>query len=134
MSYPEQFIKESIEKAAQIDTWPLFAPEGVQPPYAIYRRGSTSRDKYLGGQAGQPLAEFEIEIYADTYHQVKTLAEAVRVATDTFKGQVGALTLDDVQLTDERDGDPVFLEGRDKPTYMVSQTYSIRWTEPFPRS
>ena len=134
MPYPEQFLKESIEAAAKIGTWPLFAPEGVAPPYAVYRRGATVRERYMDGQAGQPKADFEIEIYADGYIAVKELAEAIRIACDTFKGQAGALTIDDVQLTDERDGEPVFLEGRDKPTYMVAQTYSIRWTEPFPRS
>ena len=134
MSYPEQWLRQSIEAAAGVGAWPLFAPEGVRPPYAVYRRGSTVRERYLQGQAGQPQAEFEVELYADNYVAVKDMAEAVRMACDTFKGTAGSLTIDDVRLADERDGDPVFLDGHDKPTYLVVHTYLIRWTEPFPRS
>jgi hypothetical protein len=134
MPYPEQWMREAIEDAADCATFPIIAPEGEKPPYIVYRRTSTQRERYLEGQAGQPRAEFEVEIYADTYIGTKDIAEKVRIACDTFKQSTGPMIIDDVQLTDERDGDAVDLEGRGKPTYMVLHTYTIRWTEDFPRS
>jgi hypothetical protein len=76
-----------------------------------------------------PTGSFTVEIYADTYSQVKTLADQVRTALNNFNGTANGATITSVLLNDERDGDPVFFNGQDKPTYMVDHTYQIRWAE-----
>jgi hypothetical protein len=46
-----------------------------------------------------------------------------------FSGVSDGATIDEVDLAEESDGDPVFLDGRDVPTYIAQQVYSIRWQE-----
>jgi hypothetical protein len=73
-------------------------------------------------------------LYAESYAETKLLAERVRLACDTFKGEAAGLIIDRVDLADERDGEVVIFEGYDRPTYVVVQSYRIRWIEKYPRS
>jgi hypothetical protein len=76
-----------------------------------------------------PTGSFTVEIYAEAYMQAKSLADSVRSALVSFNGTASGATITSVLLDDERDGDPVFFNGQDKPTYLVEHTYLIRWTE-----
>jgi hypothetical protein len=135
VSYPEAWLKSAVEAAAGLKAWPVSVPEGAAVPFACYRRMQTDRERHMGGAACMPpVASFEVELYAEGYTQAKELAERVRLACDTFKGEAGGILIERVDLTDERDGDPVFFEGHDKPTYMVVMVFSVRWIEKYPRS
>ena len=129
MASPEAWIKAAIETAAGATAWPLVPPESLAPPFVIYQRDSTDRPLQTSGLTGFADGVFSLEIYADGYAAVKTVADAVRVALHNFGGIANGAKIDLAHLTDERDGSPVFLDGRDVPTYLVEQTYSIRWQE-----
>lgn len=129
MAIPEEWLVAGIEAAAEIQTFPLYAPEGAPLPYAIYQRAATDRSAMLSGLANRPVGEFAVTLYADSYSAVKALSDAVRVGLNDFNGAVGELTIGSVRLTDERDGDPVFFDGRDSAVYVVEHTYSIEWEE-----
>ena len=66
---------------------------------------------------------------ADGYLASKQLADLVRAALMDFSGVSDGATIDEVDLAEESDGDPVFLDGRDVPTYIAQQVYIIRWQE-----
>ena len=55
--------------------------------------------------------------------------DAIRAALNNFNGSASGATIRSVHLADEADGDPEYLDGRDKPTYVVQHTYQIRWEE-----
>jgi hypothetical protein len=129
MASPEAWLRSAIEDAADCAAYPLQAPETVAPPYVLYSRSSTARERDLNGSAGAPVGTFAVEIYADGYTDAKALADLVRGAVNDFSGIAEGSTIDDVELTEEADGDPVYFDGRDKPTYVISQTYLIRWQE-----
>lgn len=129
MAIPEVFLKAAIEEAAECLAYPVDAGEGSTPPYVVYARSSTSRDVYTTGGVGWAVGTFAVEIYADSYTQAKELAGAAAEALHNFSGQAEAVTIDTCYLTDEKDGTPVFLDGRESPTYLVEHTYSIRWQE-----
>lgn len=128
MSYPEGWLKSAIEEA-EVDAYPLVVPEGTLPPFVVYSRTSTAREESLDGSAGSPVGTFLIEIYADGYVQAKDLADAVRAEINNFSGSASGATIQWTALTEEADGDPVLLDGREKPTYLIQQTLQITWVE-----
>ena len=130
MASPEAWIRAAIETATSCSAYPQVVPESAAVPFVVYARVGTTRE-FLGvtGVAISPTGSFTVEIYADTYSQVKSLADQVRGAMNNFNGTVNGATITSVLLTDERDGDPIFFNGQDKPTYMVEHSYQIRWSE-----
>ena len=128
MASPEAWLRGAVEDAACCNAYPVGIPEGATPPYVSYSRQGTERVRGLNG-GGSPVGEFLIEIYADSYLAAKALADLVRAAIVNFSGTVEGCTIDDVRLNDEKDGSPIYMDGRDVPTYVVEQTYSIFWQE-----
>jgi hypothetical protein len=129
MASPEAWIKAAIETATGATAWPLVVPESLAPPFVIYQRDSTDRPQQTPGLTGWAEGQFPVEIYADSYSAVKAVADQVRAALHNFGGNANGATIDLAFLTSERDGVPVFFDGRDVPTYLVEQTYFIRWQE-----
>lgn len=129
MASPEAWLCAAIDEASNLQTFPLFAPDGATFPYVIYQRLSTTRPKTLAGDDSGPIATFGVQIFAESYSDAKDVADVVRLAVDNFNGSAGGLTITSVGITDERDGDPVFFDGRDTAVYVIDQTYSIAWEE-----
>jgi hypothetical protein len=129
MASPEAWLRVAIEEAADCPAYPLVAPETLAPPYVVFSRTGTARERNLDGSVGAPVGTFAVEVYADGYADCKALADLVRSAVNDFSGEAEGSTIDDVELTEEADGDPVLFDGRERPTYVVSQTYVIRWQE-----
>lgn len=128
MAGPEAWLRGAIEEA-EVPAYPLVVDEGIAPPFCVYSRTSTDRERSLEEPAGHPVGTFTLEIYADGYAQAKAAADAVRQQIQNFNGEADGCTIDETFLADEKDGDPVFLDGRDRPTYMVEMTLAIRWQE-----
>lgn len=129
MPYPETWLREAIEDATDTPTYPLVVPEGAAPPFVVYWRESTTRERQFGAPVNSAVGVFNLQVYADGFAEVKSLADQVRAATNNFSGEVDGLTIDYTDLADERDGVPVSLEGRDRPTYCVEQRLNVRWQE-----
>lgn len=129
MASPEAWLSSTIETVAGCPAYPMAAPEGRLPPFVIYGRTATDRQQQLDGIFDAPVGTFQVQIYDDGYLAVKTTADAVRAAVNNFNGSASGSQILSVQLTDERDGDPEYLEGRDMPTYVVEHAYTIRWVE-----
>lgn len=125
---PEQWIRETIEYATAVNAYPVHVPPVAALPYVRFMREGTARPTTLDGTAS-PVGTFLVEIYAATVMQAKELADLVRVALDNFSGEYEGVTIEDVDLTDERDGSPVFADGDETPTYVVEQEYAIFWQE-----
>lgn len=132
MPYPESWAKAAIETAGSCLAYPLIAPESAALPYVIYGRSSTTRETIMAGAIAvnvSPSAEFVVEIYAATYSASKVLADLIRLALHNFNGTANGVTIRQALLLEERDGEPVFFDGQDQPTYVVEHTYKIRWQE-----
>jgi hypothetical protein len=132
MPFPEQWLKAAAEAAGGCLAWPMEAPEGAALPYVVYGRTSTTREQIMAGPtpvAVRPSAQFQVLVYAPTYFGAKTLAEAVRLALHNFNGTAHGVTIRECLIQEEADAPPDYLEGQDKPTFAVEQTYQIRWEE-----
>ena len=123
-------MKSAVESATSCYAYPQVVPESASTPFVVYARVGTNREQLgIPGYSIPPTGTFSVEMYADSYSRVKSLADSVRVALSSFNGTASGATITSVLLQDERDGEPVFFNGQDKPTYLVEHTYLIRWTE-----
>ena len=130
MASPEAWMRAAIEASAGCMAYPQVVPESAAVPFVVYARTGTARENIgVPGITISPVGTFGVEIYADTYSQARTLSDSVRTALANFNGTASGATISSVLLADERDGDPVFFNGQDKPTYMIEHTYQIRWSE-----
>jgi hypothetical protein len=129
MAYPEIWLRGAIEKAAGISTFPVQAAESAVPPYAVYMRTNTNRERTTMNNAGIPVAAFTVTVYADMYGEGKELAESIRRAVDNFKGTASGVTIERCFLVDEADGDVVDLAGEGKPTFSVVMSFELRFRE-----
>jgi hypothetical protein len=129
MSAPEGWLWAAIEEAAECSAYPMSAPDTAAPPYVVFGRTATDRTNSLSGPADAPSGTFSVEIYSDGYKAGKDIADLVREALDNFTGSVETVTIIGATLTDENDGAPVLLDGRERPTYVIEHTYTIKWAE-----
>jgi Protein of unknown function (DUF3168) len=129
MASPETYLRAAIEAATSVDAYPLAAPAAAAPPFVVYRRDSTTRERQLDTVVGTPAGAFSVEIYCDSYSGGKDLADQIRESIDNFSGSVDGLTIESVSISEESDAEPTYLDGRDSPTYSVLQSYLIVWQE-----
>lgn len=133
-SFVEGWLHETIEDATDVEAFPLRVPAGKVPPFVVFSQTGLEEAEAamlsdgFGGQATVTGA-FAVEIYADGYLEAKTLARQIRAAIRNFAGSAGDLTIVRSRIDGQQDSDPVFMDGKDEPTYVVEQTYSISWEE-----
>lgn len=137
MGYPHVWLKAAIEEAAGsgVTAWPVEMTGGGEPPYVVYTRESTTLeqvldDAYLEAPVHDqtaPVARFDLAIYADSYVEAWEIAGAIRSAIHKFSGSAHEQTIERCLVTDERDGDAGFLEGREQPTFTIEMTVEIAY-------
>jgi hypothetical protein len=136
MAAPQIWLRSAIEAAAGCEAHPLMTPEGLAPPYVVYTRTGTAREQLVAdtlddpapGTMLPPVASIGVDIYVDDYVAVWETADAVVGAIHGFAGVYDDTTIESCLVLDQADGDPVMLDGRDTPTYVVTLTVEIRWS------
>lgn len=130
---PHVWLKEAIESVLDgRPAYPLGTPEGVDPPYVVFERTSTTREAVLsdalanpGGGSSLPVeAKFTVDVYADGYVDVWNIAEAV-VAALHGRGEEDVFQC---WVEETSDGEPTWLEGHALPTYAVQIHVSVSYT------
>ena len=129
MPYPETFLRNKLEEATGIDAYPMAAPSAAVPPFIVFSRVSTTRERTLDDSGATVMATFSIEIFSDGYADGKDLAELCRIELQGFIGTVDGLAVQATSLEDESDSDPTYFDGREVPTYQISQSYTVVWEE-----
>jgi hypothetical protein len=129
MAYPEAWLRSAIELATGRSAYPVLAPKSAALPYIVFGRNSTDRESVLVGGSTFPVGSFEVDVFAGSYTEAKALADLVRIGVHGFNGTASGVTITQSLLRDEADGDPIVFDGQDVPTYSVSHTYAIRWSE-----
>lgn len=67
----------------------LRAPQNCKAPFLIYQRVSSERWHHLKGPSGMVQAMMQIDVYAETYEEVRALAVQIEGLLDGFQGRVG---------------------------------------------
>jgi hypothetical protein len=137
MAIPQKWLYAAIEAAAGCQAYPVEAPDLASPPYVIFTRSATARELVLADTLDDdpqpdtfpPVATFDLSIYADGYLAAWTVADAIRGELHRIAGTAHDVAIESCLLVDEADGEPVFYDGRETPTYVISQTYQVRYTD-----
>ena len=88
MTDVELLLKQIIGAGSPLPTdagarvYPVRAPQGVDAPYIVYQRISSVPAASLGVAAGPDLVRVQIDVWAPTYAEAKTIAGQVRAAMD----------------------------------------------------
>lgn len=134
---PHLWLKAKIEEAAEINAFPIDITGDDEPPYAVYVRESTASEKILEDDLEEvpdpdefpATASFTVTIWAAKYVDAWALARLVYLAIDKFRDLEGDQTIHSVFVTDKRDGEIVYFEGREQPFYSVELSVEIQFTE-----
>lgn len=129
MSFPEKWLLSGIKAATNAGVHPVLASQNADYPLVVYRRSSTTRERGLTGQFGMPVAVFSVSIVAESYSQVKGIADDIRVALDNFTGEASGAKIVLSSLVSESDGMERPRDGQSKPLYRVDHTYEVRFQE-----
>ncbi len=132
--FVEGWLHETIEDATDVEAFPLRVPAGKVPPFVVFSQAGLEEQETASldggfGDTATITGTFTVEIYADGYLAAKTLARQIRAAIRNFAGSAGDLTIIRSRIDGQQDSDPVFVDGKEEPTYVVEQTYSISWEE-----
>jgi len=110
---------------------PVVAPATETLPLATWRRQAVTRETTLGNtRGGLPVVTLALELYAETYQEVRELADACRSKLDGWGSAVSSsVSVRHVALQNEQDGFVQLAGGDLPPVFSVTQTYTILWQE-----
>ena len=135
MKYPEQVISRALSAAPDVArhigfrVYPMIVPVSSDMPFVTYQRSRVSREQTLTTPARVPKTVIELNIFSETYAQVREIADAMRHTLDHYSGTVQGVTVAHVKIEDESD-DMMQLEGGDMPpAWQVTLDLEIQWQE-----
>lgn len=100
--------------------YPQTLPQNVVLPAIVYSQISSVRGSSHSGTSGFASCRFQVDIWATTYYQASTVANAVRTALDNYKGVMGSSNVGSAFLENELDGfDPETQSQRVIQDYMI---------------
>ena len=79
-------INDSSVAAITDRCYPVTIPQDPTFPLILYTKITGVRDHVLSGPSGHAHPRFQIEAWAETYAEVKALADAIRDALDGYSG------------------------------------------------
>jgi len=129
VSFPEKWLRGQIAAATSAGIHPVLAAQNAPYPLVVYRRTSTTRERGLGGNYGVPVAVFSVSIVSESYSEVKSISDSIRLSVDNFTGEANGARIVLSSLVAESDGMERPREGQSKPLYRVDQTYEVRFSE-----
>lgn len=129
MAFPEKWLRARLDSATTAGIYPVLAVQNASYPLVVYRRTGTRRERGLTGNFGVPVATFSVSVVAETYTQVKEIADAIRLACDNFTGDSQGVKIIQTVLASESDNMERPPEGQAKPLYRVDQVYEVRFQE-----
>jgi hypothetical protein len=83
--------------------YPNYIPQAPTWPLVVYQKVSGERDHDITGPTGKAHPRFQLECWAETYDEAKSLANAVREALDGNTFTEGAVTIGSVVIQTEFD-------------------------------
>ena len=98
--------------------YPDLLPEGIAYPAVTYFRVSTPRAHTLSGPSGFAQPRFQFSVWGNTKGDVIAVTEAIRLALDGFRGQMGEVLVRGI-LSDDEMGDHDEYDGRTRSFHRV---------------
>lgn len=96
-------VTDSSVKAITTRCYPSTLPQNPTYPLILYAKVTGERINDLSGPSGMAHPRFQIEAWAETYAAAKTLANAIRVCLNGYRGIVGTVWIGSCLIQSERD-------------------------------
>ena len=96
-------VNDATVKAITTRIYPSTLPQNPIYPLILYIRISGYRDYTLMGPSGMAHPRFQIEAWAETYAAAKSLANAIRVCLNGYRGTSGTVRIGSFLIQSERD-------------------------------
>lgn len=112
--------------------YPHRAPQGATFPRVTYFRVDSQHKHHMTAAAGHVEARLQIDCWALTYAAAKSLADAVRVALDGYRGTWSPESVRSCLLIDQRDQHEAPAQADDGGIYRVSMDFRVAFTETVP--
>ncbi len=111
--------------------YPDMPRQGAALPFITYVEVGGSSNEHHGGISGIAEAVFHIYAFGATRTAANDLAEAIRLAMQTFRGTMGSTAVSWVSASVHRDADvDKARDKNDKHRYWCRRIYSIFHAEP----
>lgn len=65
-----------------------YVPQGASLPCVRYNRVTGTHERHMEGATGLNDLTFQVDIYSQSYSEVKTIGDAIRIGLDGYKGTV----------------------------------------------
>lgn len=131
---PEKMVADALASDPDVDeilggrVYPVLAPATAVLPFATWRREQVQREMTLSGPMGLATVILAMEVYAETYEQVRELADRIRRKLDGSQNEMASWTsVRNVSLVNESDGFVTLAGGDLPPVYSVTLTLQILW-------
>jgi hypothetical protein len=95
-------------------------PADERRPCLVLTRVSTFFARRFGGDSSTTKGRMQVDVFGESYQEVKELAAKVRGRLDGFTGTVAGTRFFYIEVEDERDVPAAPLAGRATPLYAVS--------------
>jgi len=100
------YLTNNVGVAAIVSTrvYPLVMAQKTTLPAITYQTTALTPDRTLDGNTGRITATIQINAWAETHVEVKSLAEALRLALNDYSGAMGSDTVQRSRVESEKDG------------------------------
>lgn len=96
-------VADSSVKAITTRCYPSTLPQNPTYPLILYAKVTGERINDLSGPSGMAHPRFQIEAWAETYAAAKSLANAIRVCLNGYRGTSGTVRIGSFLIQSERD-------------------------------
>ena len=96
-------INDATVKDITTRCYPVTIPQSPTYPLILYTKITGMRDHHLQGPNGRAHPRMQIESWAKTYTEAKTLADAIREALDGYSGTASSTKIGSCLIESERD-------------------------------
>lgn len=119
-------LKATAEVAALVSTRVFFAeaPQSAPLPFILLTRVNTNFVHSLTGFSELSNARIQIDCYAKTQKEARSVGTAVRQSIDSFRGEESGITINGIIILDSMDG---FDDSPD--LRRVTQDYHVWYNE-----
>jgi len=113
--------------------YPLRAPQNATAPFIVYQRSNSDRWRSINNPSGIAQATMQIDVYAATFEEIRSISSTIEQSLDGFNGLVYYGTnspQDFVEIGATLQDDFDTLDSTDEPLlYRNSATYTITYTQ-----
>lgn len=129
-----KFLKDasSLNEAVSGRIFPITATMTQPMPFIVYNRINTTRPVHLHGDSGLAYVVWQLDIFAKSYQDAKTVAELVRNRVHGYIGPITDGTENvgcDMAISAERDGYVQPTDASDTGVFRVSIDIDVSLSE-----